>query len=141
MKTLLLVILLIQTASAHDEHDWRLDYEAYLNVQTEVKPLIKMRADRIAKRIDMGFFREKLTKFTSINRRRQEDLDVARSFLMEEYKALGLETSLHNFGGGINVIAEKKGTIDPSKVLIISSHIDSVGNKGAMIMAQELSGP
>lgn len=74
---------------------------------------------------------------------------LARKYLIQEYDKLGFATGLAPYGsnksvgttwGGsknkylnatkANFIAEKTGQ-DPSKVLIISSHMDSVGNAGA----------
>ncbi len=133
MKTLLLATLVLSsTAFAHGDRDWREDYEAYLNVQVET-PVANKSFKGIQKsaRVDMAFFKEKLAAFASINRGSQKDLDVSRSLLSDEYKKLGFEVALHPFGSGTNFIAEKKGSVDPSKVLILSSHIDSVGNKGA----------
>lgn len=133
MKTLLLATLILSSAAfAHGDRDWRNDYEAYLNVQIEHPVMNKsMKTFGAPARLDMEFFKEKLVVFASRNRKSQEDLDVSRAFLAEEYKKLGFETALHPFGSGTNFIAEKKGSVDPTKVLILSSHIDSVGNKGA----------
>lgn len=129
MKNLLFSLLLISTSvSAHDEHDWRHDYEAYLNVEVDTTPT-PFRA-RAEKRIDMDFFKEKLAEFTKNERESTKSLDVARKFLTDEYTKLGFEVSLHPFRSGSNFIAEKKGT-KPNKILILSSHIDTVGNKGA----------
>lgn len=130
MKFFFLILFLSASVHAHDDHDWRLDYEAYLNVQVSPSPINKMRVHS-SKRIDMEFFKEKLTTFASINRKSTEDLDKSRAFLAEEYKKLGFEVSFQPFGTGTNFIAEKKGSRDSSKVLVLSSHIDSVGNKGA----------
>jgi hypothetical protein len=132
MKLFILALLILSASvRAHDEHDWRLDYEAYLNVVTTPRPVNKMRLNEAPARIDMEFFKEKLAVFASRNRKSTEDLDQSRAFLADEYKKIGFEVSLHPFGSGTNFIAEKKGLRDPSKVLILSSHIDSVGNKGA----------
>lgn len=133
MKTLLLATLVLSsTAFAHGDRDWREDYEAYLNVQVETPVANKaFRGIQKEARVDMAFFKEKLAVFASINRKDQKDLDVSRAMLAEEYKKLGFEVALHPFGSGKNFIAEKKGSVDSSKVLILSSHIDSVGNKGA----------
>lgn len=133
MKTLLLATILVSTSAfAHGDRDWREDYEAYLNVQIEQPVANKAFRRAVAPaRLDMEFFREKLTEFAGRNRKDQKDLDVSRAFLASEYQKLGFETSLHPFGSGTNFIAEKKGSVDPTKVLILSSHIDSVGNKGA----------
>ena len=129
MKTLL-ILLLTFNAWAHDEHDWREDYEAYLSV--EVESHFQTKSFRsLPSRIDMEFFKEKLKTFASFERKSNENLDIARKFLKIEYEKLGFEVSFHPFGSGTNFIAEKKGSVSPEKVLILSSHIDSVGNKGA----------
>jgi Zn-dependent M28 family amino/carboxypeptidase len=129
MKYILLA-LLSASVFAHDDHDWRQDYEAYLNIRVDVAPHAKSNREFHAPRIDMSFFRERLNVFASVDRKLTQDLDKSRAYLAEEYKKLGFEVALHPFGSGTNFTAEKKGT-DPSKVLILSSHIDSVGNKGA----------
>lgn len=87
---------------------------------------------------------------TITERKSTENRILARQFLIQEYEKLGYATSLQDYSnanntkgvkwGGpeaknllakkANFIAEKKGT-DPGKVLIISSHLDSVGNAGA----------
>jgi Zn-dependent M28 family amino/carboxypeptidase len=143
MKHLLVLILFVSTcAQAHDDHDWRLDTLAYLSVNYQAPLMMKRRSniDAGLSTVDMKFFREKLEVFAGIKpfegqtiseRRSQKSLDVARSFLTQEYQAIGFETSLHVFSSGTNFIAEKKGTKNPEKVLILSSHIDSVGNRGA----------
>jgi hypothetical protein len=141
MKHLLLALALSTSAAvAHDDHDWRLDYEAYLSVQYEAPLIFKGRSDVSPRRVDMAFFREKLAVLTGeapfegrliTERETQRNLDVARAFLRAEYQKLGFETELHAFGSGVNFVAEKKGTREPGKVLVLSSHIDTVGNKGA----------
>lgn len=118
------------SALAHDDHDWRSDYEAYLSVS--IDPAARTKAFRpVPDRIDMAFFKEKLLAFASIDRKSNENLDISRKFLSDEYQKLGFEVGLHPFGTGTNFIAEKKGKMSPEKVLVLSSHIDSVGNKGA----------
>ncbi len=74
----------------------------------------------------------------------------ARQYLAQEYQALGFDVSMQGKrdSGPINVVAEKVGA-DPSKVLILGSHYDTVGNAGAdddgsgtisvMAIARELS--
>jgi len=58
----------------------------------------------------------------------------ALKYLSSEYQNLGYKTEIKEFGSmfnkGNNFIATKKGS-DSSKVIIVSSHIDSVGNAGA----------
>jgi len=135
MKNLILASALIaSTAFAHDEHDWRKDYMAYLSVQYELPMSYEKSgpAKFSTKRVDMDFFKEKLTTLSNTSDRRStENLDVARQFLKEEYEKLGFEVRFEVFGGGANFVAEKKGTTEPQKVLILSSHIDSVRCKGA----------
>jgi hypothetical protein len=128
----LLIGLLISTASlAHYDSDWGHDVDAYLAVEYASPFQNKKFTTEAPKRIDMNFFKEKLIVFASINRKTKKDLDTSRAFLVSEYKALGFATELHPFGSGTNFIAEKKGTLNPEKILILSSHIDTVGNKGA----------
>ncbi len=142
MKTLLLssIIILSPLAQAHGDRDWREDYLAYLSVDYG-QPLSKPKSQKtLVKRIDMKFFEMKLKILTGVSsygastikeRRTQKSLNIARAFLKEEYKKIGFETSSQPFGSGTNCIAEKKGTVSPNKVLILSSHIDSVRNRGA----------
>jgi hypothetical protein len=134
MKHLLLALLVSAPVFAHDDHDWRLDHEAFLGATVEI-PYSTQASEKSkffrSSRIDTGFLKEKLQIFASVNRQKQEDLDISRKFLADEYEKLGFEVSLHAFGSGTNFVAEKKGTKNPNKVLILSSHIDSVGNKGA----------
>lgn len=55
----------------------------------------------------------------------------AVAYLAAFYRDLGFTVSYHHFGtDGINVIAEKAGA-DPSRVLLVTSHLDSVSNPGA----------
>ncbi len=163
MKKLILLslaTLFITPAFAHEDHDWRDDYEAYLSVEYVLPltygPMVKRKVDPL---IDMNFFKDKLAILTGnkpfgnlviTERGSTAGLDKTRAFLAAEYNALGFSTSEHKFGTGTNFIAEKKGTVDASKVLILSSHIDSVGNNGAnddgtgtiglLAVAKELAG-
>ncbi len=141
MKYLLLSALFITSAFAHSDHDWREDYEAILSVQYETLPKMKSNIP-FTERVNMEFFQEKLAVLTGevvvpgtalkiTERKSTAGLDLTRQFLKAEYEKIGFTTSLHPFGSGVNFVAEKKGTTNPEKVLIISSHIDSVGNKGA----------
>jgi Zn-dependent M28 family amino/carboxypeptidase len=56
---------------------------------------------------------------------------LRRNGCLLEYEKLGFKVIYQPFGKGANFIAEKFGMTRPDKVLILSSHIDSVGNKGA----------
>lgn len=141
MKTLLAGLLLSTAVFAHSDHDWREDYEAFLSVSYETIPMAKSNVP-FTERVNMDFFQEKLAVLTGINvvpgttqmiaeRKSTAGLDLTRKFLSDEYKKLGFDVALHPFGSGVNFIAEKKGTTRPEKILILSSHIDSVGNRGA----------
>lgn len=150
-KTLLSGLVLLSTvAFAHEDHDWREDYMAYLSVEhtAPLRPAFLKARTSIKKkhntRLDMEFFKEKLSvlsgekpylfegsEVTISERKSQKNLNFARAFLAEEYQKLGFTVSNQPFGSGTNFIAEKIGTVNPEKVLILSSHIDSVGNKGA----------
>lgn len=146
MIYLILCFLFSTVSFAHDDHDWRQDYEAYLLVNYQIpfaqKSFNSKSLDILNGRIDMDAFARDLAIFSGvrpvpgtsevINERKSNlKLDLARKFLKEEYEKLGYEVSFHPFGAGTNFIAEKKGNKTPQKVLILSSHIDSVGNAGA----------
>jgi hypothetical protein len=135
MKSILVVFMLTTfQALAHEEHDWRTDYQAYLSVAYEL-PLSSGHSlvSRTApKRLNMSFFKDKLTTLSSLSDRRSpENLATTREFLKSEYEKLGFEVNYQPFGGGINFIAEKKGSTQPEKILILSSHIDTVRCQGA----------
>jgi hypothetical protein len=132
---LLMCSLFSYQVFSHDKHDWREDYEAYLSVNYEfplskTKNLIQKKV--IDYRIDINDFKENLKIFSSTSDRRSpENLDTARAFLKSQYEQIGFIVSYQPFGNGNNFIAEKKGTTNPEKVLILSSHIDSVRCAGA----------
>lgn len=133
MKTLLLATLIASTSAlAHEGHDWREDYMGYLSVEYEMpsSTYSSKVQRRQARRVDMNFFKEKLITLTNTNDRKDNNnLNIARQFLKSEYEQLGFEVRLETFGSGTNFVAEKKGT--SGKVLILSSHIDTVRCKGA----------
>jgi hypothetical protein len=135
MKQLLLISLFLSTSVfAHETHDWRTDYQAYLSVQYDLPMSYEKSATPRfhSKRVDMSFFKEKLITLSSTDDRRStENLDEARNFLKNEYEKLGFTSRFENFGGGSNFVAEKLGKTSPDKVLILSSHIDTVRCKGA----------
>lgn len=129
---------------AHEGLDWRDDYEAYLSVNYPTPYRTNLKASPDLKILDMSFFKEKLSVLTGVvpfkfegkeieisERKSARGLYYARMFLKEEYEKLGYTVSFHEFGNGTNVIAEKLGKLHPEKFLIISSHLDSVGNRGA----------
>ena len=68
-------------------------------------------------------------------RRLDENKAHARTWLRQQYEALGFTVAElpyqgRSFGTNANFVAEKVGR-DTSRVLIVSSHLDSVGNAGA----------
>lgn len=148
MRMLLFILLLLPAQSfAHQTHDWRDDIAAYLGAAVDTKTYTPPRsfAPETEYSIEAAEFRHKLEEFsgrreTVINgvprRIPERESDggrlLARQWLAREYEALGFTVSEHAFSGhvdGVNFIAEKKGTT--GKVLILSSHLDSVGNAGA----------
>ena len=62
--------------------------------------------------------------------------DQARAYLKERYEALGYRVTLSSYEGdgfgssGANLIAERAGR-DSSRTVLVTSHLDSVGNPGA----------
>ena len=56
--------------------------------------------------------------------------ELARRYLEQEYRAAGYDVAMKAYKTGSNFVAELKGST-PDRVLIISSHFDSVGNAGA----------
>jgi len=69
-------------------------------------------------------------------RRMDASKEAARTYLRQEYEALGFTVTERTYRGGwgfgthVNFVAEKAGQ-DTSRFLLISSHLDSVGNAGA----------
>lgn len=97
--------------------------------------------------IDQDFLEEKLRilsgastallsgKEITINERSsKKGKENTRAFLKQEYEAIGFTTSLQDysslFNSGSNFIAEKVG-LDPSKVVLLASHMDTVNSPGA----------
>lgn len=68
-------------------------------------------------------------------RRSAEGRALARAWLKQEYQKLGFSTSEHNYGGrfssGSNFIAERAAKDGNKQFVILSAHLDSVGNAGA----------
>ena len=72
MKMLLLLssLVVLPLAFAHDDHDWRMDYEAYLNVNIEAAMAQKsFRRFSAPKRVDMEYFKTSLAIFASVERK------------------------------------------------------------------------
>tara|TARA_B100001971_G_scaffold84647_1_gene78149 strand:- start:259210 stop:260193 length:984 start_codon:yes stop_codon:yes gene_type:complete len=147
---IILIFTFTLMAHAHDDHLWSTDKKAYEYTQKKLKQkstslVLPLQSTLIS--IDEQFFAEKLKEFSGAKEVRingntvllsergsKEGIENALNYLTEEYNALGYETEIKEFGSffskGKNFIATKKGS-DSSKVIILSSHIDSVGNAGA----------
>jgi len=157
MKYLISCLIAMSTfnASAHDHdlsHTWLGDKAAYESFEKmdlkQFKTSAKSRTVVIEKfDVDTQFIKEKLAQYSgaktvSINgamvtikeRKSSQGRALGMQFLKQEYENIGFIVSTHTYGSGrrkgVNFIAEKIGD-DPSKVLILSSHIDTVGNAGA----------
>lgn len=152
MKTLFIMTFLISSLLfAHgDDHLWSTDKKAYEYTQKKLKEKkqnknLSLESTLIT--IDEVYFHEKLKEFSGgkaatvdgnnvmiDERGSKEGIENALKYLMQEYTNLGYQTEIKEFGSffskGKNFIATKKGS-DSSKVIIFSSHIDSVGNAGA----------
>jgi Zn-dependent M28 family amino/carboxypeptidase len=128
-----------------DLTDWRSDTEAFKTAKPVPLPAVTL-LDKIQSRdfdIDPAFLKQKLSEFsgatsvmidgneeTITERKSSKGRQLAMAFLTQEYQALGFTTSKHTYSTGTNFIAEKPGA-DPSRVLLLTAHLDSVGNAGA----------
>ncbi len=57
---------------------------------------------------------------------------ATRTFLIDELQALGLDATLHDYGGGANVWAELPATAAGAPTIVVGAHFDSVpGSPGA----------
>lgn len=143
---LLLILLLVTSlnVSAHEGMDWNDDTLGFLSYEQDWIHNKKILNFDHQSRLDMGFFHEKLGQLTGVSpvtirgaqikileRKSTTGLDAARELLKQEYEKLGFRVELIPFSSGVNFVAEKLGSVNPDKILILSSHIDSVGNSGA----------
>ncbi len=150
MHLIPILLLMFPLASfAHgpdDPTDWRNDHAAYRSARVEDR--LKLSKSAIGEYPDLpispDYLKTKLSEFTGAvpvridgkevrieERGGNTNLDLARRYLQLEYEALGFKVSFHSFSSGKNLIAEKMGTDPARPTLILSSHIDSVGNAGA----------
>lgn len=155
-KSILLTLTLFSTAIAHnhshkdDAHLWSTDQKAYEYTQKKLKQKTKSiinPTESTLIRIDEQFFSDKLKEFSgatpvvlngdsvTISERGSKDgIENALKYLTREYEQLGYQIEIKEFGSflskGKNFIATKKGA-DSSKVILVTSHIDSVNNAGA----------
>ncbi|MGE0615530.1 MAG: M28 family metallopeptidase [Bacteriovoracia bacterium] len=135
-------------AAPHSHRDWKADRDAYRTISIDRRVYAKPGTLDLAPtllsaiQIDAEDFRVKLEELTGARdttvgdqtvriaeRSTAAGRELARKWLMQEYEKLGFKAELHVFAKGANVVAERKGT--SGKVLIVSSHMDSVGNAGA----------
>lgn len=146
-KYLGLLFILASTSTctfAHPGTDWRDDDKAFETAFVET-----VAADALFQPtfslppISPQYLKQKLSEISGMvpvmingmqvtisERDSNEGRNLAVQYLIQEYRALGFQARAESFANGINFVAEKVGK-DPSKVLILSSHIDSVGNAGA----------
>ncbi len=150
--SLLMIPLFVTLADEHShshDHLWSEDKAAFKYTENA----LKIKSNRVMPlnstliSVDDAYFSQKLKEFSGAapillngneviisERGSKKGLDNALLFLEAEYDLHGFNVSYHDFGGwfskGKNFVATKKGQ-DPSKIIIISSHIDSVGNAGA----------
>lgn len=144
-RSLLTLILLFSTYGfAHSTTDWREDKKAFDLVQDAPLSRTPLKPSSVnLPPISAEYLKQKLLEFTgevsvTIDGKSVKIPDrgstlgrhLALKYLMQEYKVLGFATSTEAFSGGSNFVAERAGT-DPSKFLILSSHVDSVDNAGA----------
>lgn len=64
-------------------------------------------------------------------RSKDENIKKAADYLYAQYEAYGFTRKPQTNSKYNNIIVEKLGSINPEKVLVLTSHIDSVGNAGA----------
>ncbi|MGE3973964.1 MAG: M28 family metallopeptidase [Bdellovibrionales bacterium] len=131
-------------AIAHEGHSWSTDYRAFASAKLMPLPVVPIEDPLFAINVDPAFLKQKLSELSGAlptmidgqsvrisERSSANGRLLARKFLTREYQALGFAVSTQPYKKtlppqqGENFIAEKVGT-DPSKVFIVSSHMDSV---------------
>jgi len=137
----------LRTSDDHDEAlDWRTDRQAYESVRRVPPPPVSVLAAGSFERFDIapGDLRQRVSELSGDAPVRLEGIEVriqerrsetgkskARKHLSNLYRDAGFEVSLQTYSFGNNFVAEKKGTDPASKVLILTSHLDSVQCPGA----------
>ena len=137
MKALIVFICTIlitpNFALAHRGHSWKTDRKAFKSVK-HLKNLPRNSTRKFSQSIRTASTELKEIVAAILSkaqeRKSEKGRDAIRHYLQQEFTALGFKTSEHKYASGTNFIAEKAGS-DPSKVLILSAHMDSVGNAGA----------
>jgi len=145
--------------SDHSSHTWLGDKAAYEYNKTKTKSFSKnlikksnksapqVVADQYISEIDEAYLKHKLENLSGVNevnigsrvvkiaeRKSAQGRLNAREYLAVEYRDLGYKVSFSDFGGfskGSNMVAEKISNHPDAKILVLSSHYDSVGNAGA----------
>ncbi len=145
------------SSHSHDSHTWSGDKEAFKYNDAQKETLKRnieaidhskdsLDQDEFIAQISETYLKEKLEKISgaknvnlggslglvSISERSSsKGRELARQFLTQEYKALGYKVTEQKFGRGVNLIAEKKSTHPDAKILILTSHYDTVRTAGA----------
>lgn len=140
----LVLILDGRFVMAHDSTDWRNDKKAFAAAKdSPVSRREPIPLSVVLPGISSDFLKHKLSEISGAKpvmiegmqvtipeRRSGRGRELTMKYLAQEYRALGYTVGAESFSGGNNFIAERAGS-DPTKYLILSSHIDSVGNAGA----------
>lgn len=149
MRKLFLVIslLIYQSSLAHSPStDWLMDHQAFENARWLGKPSYFLQGPSelyLSFNIEpdrLKHWLEELSGHRTVSldgqtvriteRRGSAMRALARRYLQREFTQLGYTVTEQNYGQGSNFIAERVGS-EPSRVLVVSAHYDSVGNAGA----------
>jgi len=143
-------IIMVDTTA----HNFATDYEAFdYDLQNRGQLFNKMNKETFSiyssennfnKLITIDFLTDELKKISGdkdiiINNSRvniperysEKNKSLTSTYLYKRYEQYGFRAKPQTNSKYKNVIVEKLGSLDPNKVLIISSHYDSVGNAGA----------
>ena len=145
MITLLLSAILFSSVQAQSHStDWSKDFEAFDSYRPAKKRILEINPpSRILEVYDSAYLKEKLSEFSgalpvTINgkeefiKERQSDAGkkLARAYLSAALKKMGYDVKEQKYSStGTNLIAERQG--QNPEVVIVSAHMDSVGNAGA----------
>lgn len=138
-------------------HNLATDYEAFnynyenqgklfqkLNIKNKNLVFESATLKDFNKKVTLEYLKEELQKISGdtdiiqdnqrVNipeRSKTENIKKAAQYLYEKYESYGFSKKPQTNSKYNNIIVEKLGTTNPEKVLVLSSHIDSVGNAGA----------
>ncbi|MEK6774095.1 MAG: M28 family peptidase [Bdellovibrionota bacterium] len=129
----------------HETHNWSTDHKAFASAKIDSRRFLNnLNVFEKSQSFEIlaSDFKLKLEELTGVRdikingatarineRGSDKGRKLARQWLAQEYQVLGFVVTEHNYGKGANFIAEKIG--NSGKVLILSSHMDSVSNAGA----------